>query len=171
MEQDRVIGKLEEHDNRFDTIDHWIVRADAGFDAIDNKLEEVDKRFEAVDRRFDEVDKRFEAVDRRFDEVDKHFEAVDKKLADHDDKFDILVGKLLDHDQEFVLVRREIAELRHDMMSGQDEMLTILRRLDTESASTISGVRRVENRCDQNTRDITRHESEISDIKRHTGMV
>lgn len=139
-------------------------------DRIVNKLEEHDERFDKVDQRFEAVDQRFDSIDKRFNEVDKKFDAVDKKLTDHDEKFDILVRKLLEHDHEFVLVRKEIAELRQDVMRGQDAMLTILHRLDAESASTVSWIKRVEHQCDQNTKDIAEHTSDISDIKRYTGM-
>jgi len=125
-------------------------------DRIMNKLEEHDKNFAGHDEKFDVLVRKLREHDKRF--------------ADHDGKFDILLRKTLEHDHEFVLVRKEIGELRQDMMRGQDEMLTILRRLDTESASTINRIKRVEAQCDQNTKDIAQHTSDISGIKRHTGM-
>jgi archaellum component FlaC len=64
MDTDRIVNKLEEHDERFDKVDRWTAGADHKFDSIE-------KKFEAVDRRFDQVDQRFEAVDRRFDQVDR----------------------------------------------------------------------------------------------------
>lgn len=69
----------------------------------------------------------------KLEEHDKRFDEVDKKLTDHDEKFDIIVRKLLEHDHQFVLVRKEIAELRQDVMRGQDAILTILHRLDARS--------------------------------------
>ncbi len=59
---DKVLRKLEEHDEKFERV----------FD----KLEEHDKRFDQVDKKFDQVDKRFEEVATNFDRVFGELEKV-----------------------------------------------------------------------------------------------
>lgn len=43
-----------------------------------------------------------------------------------------IIKKLLEHDEQFVSIREEISQLRREILQGQDEMMTILRRLDQE---------------------------------------
>jgi len=84
----------------------------------------------------------------------RKLEEHDKKFEEHDDRFDVIVKKLLDHDEQFISIRQEIGELRQEMRQGQDEMLTILRRLDQERVATFNWIKRVEEKCDKNTDDI-----------------
>lgn len=103
-------------------------------DKIIQKLEEHDKRFDAYDKRFDEHD-------RRFDEQDRRLDMLAKKAIEHDARFDELVTK------------NEFNDFKDEVLSGQDEMLTILQNLQQEIPAIAHAV--------------TRHDKDISRIKEH----
>lgn len=83
---------------------------------IIEKLEEHDKRFNEHDKRFDEHDKRFDVIAQKLDEHDKRFESLEYKL-------DTLGEKVL---------------------TSQDEILSMVRRVDQERVFTTAWVKRIE---------------------------
>lgn len=68
------------------------------------------------------------------------------KLAEHDKRFDELVTK------------GEFQEFKRQVLTGQDEMMAILRRLDQERIFTVAWVRRIE-------KEVEEHRAEIRKIK------
>jgi len=68
------------------------------------------------------------------------------------------INKLLEHDNHFVGLRQEISDLRKENLAGQDEMITILRRLDQERIFTTEWIKRIEG-------DVEKHRLEIDKIK------
>ncbi len=58
---------------------------------------------------------------------------VIKKLAEHDKRFDELVTK------------PEFQDFKHQVFNAQDQMLTILKRLDEERIFTTAWIQRIEN--------------------------
>jgi len=57
---EKVVLKLDEHDQQFVRIDH---------------------RFEQVDHRFQQIHQRFEQVDHRLEQIDAQFEQIEKQLS------------------------------------------------------------------------------------------
>jgi len=96
------------------------------------------------DKRFDKIDKRFTAVDARFDKIDKRFTAVDAR---------------------FDKVEDSIHEFRREYLTGYEEMITILKRLDEERVFTVERVNRLETRVDQHDEEITQHGKELQKVK------
>jgi len=55
-----------------------------------------------------------------------------------------IIQKLLDHDEQFENIKTGILQLRSELINGQEEMITILKRLDEERIFTAEWIRRVE---------------------------
>jgi hypothetical protein len=95
-------------------------------------------------------------------EHDDKFDKVINRLEDHDVKFDKVITKLLEHDDQFVQIIKKIDDdvggLRREMLDGQDQMMTILKRLDQERIFTVEWIKRME-------KDIETHGDEIKRIK------
>ncbi|MBN2493951.1 MAG: hypothetical protein JXR96_05105 [Deltaproteobacteria bacterium] len=51
----RVLSKLEEHDQRFDSVDQRIDSVDQRIDSVDQRIDSVDQRIDSVDQRIDEI--------------------------------------------------------------------------------------------------------------------
>jgi len=64
MNEEKIIGKLEEHDKRFDAHDKQL-------DLLAAKALEHDKRFDVIEKRFDEHDKRFDGLEAKVGNVEK----------------------------------------------------------------------------------------------------
>ena len=62
-----VIGCVDEHNARFDTIDKRLDENNLRFDTHDKRLDENNKRFDTIDKRLDENNLRFDEHDRRLD--------------------------------------------------------------------------------------------------------
>lgn len=57
---------------------------------------------------------------------------------------DKIIKKLIDHDDEFQKVREEIRESRNDVLTGQDTIIGMLQKFDTEQAAMRSALKRHE---------------------------
>ena len=104
------------------------------------KQEQLDllakKAFEH-DKRFDAHDKRFDAIDRRFDTHDKKFEGIDKRFDGQDNRLD-------EHGKQIETLQSSLDEFKKQSLKSQDEMLTILRRLDEERVTADSWLERLD---------------------------
>lgn len=60
-----------------------------------------------------------------------------------------VIKKLLDHDEEFERVHQGIDELKKEILSGQDQILTIVQRLDQERVFTFEYVKRLQKDIDR----------------------
>ncbi|KKU94162.1 MAG: hypothetical protein UY26_C0003G0313 [Candidatus Jorgensenbacteria bacterium GW2011_GWA1_48_13] len=69
---------------------------------------------------------------------------------------DRVIQKLNEHDRRFDKLESEIGDFKHQVLATQDEILTIIRRLDEERVFT--------------TRWIERIEEEITKIKSHLNI-
>lgn len=71
---EKLDGKFESIDLRFNAIDHRFELIDLRFNAIDAHFERLEfslkESFNAIEDRFDSMDRRFEAIDLRFDGMD-----------------------------------------------------------------------------------------------------
>ncbi|MBS3908906.1 MAG: hypothetical protein KGZ93_04690 [Actinobacteria bacterium] len=115
-----------------------------GQDKIIQKLTEHDQQFEAINERFDKVDQRFEAVDQRFDKIDQRLDGISVKLFEHDQRLDQMVTK-----DEFYVFRDQV-------LTGQDEMIAILRRLDQEHVFVIERIKRIEEDVEEHRRKLAK---------------
>jgi len=88
-----------------------------------------------------------------FKQVDKRFERVEKKLFDQDVKL------------ERVEERLDKTLIREEYQQGQDEMMTILKRLDQERIFTAEWVRRVEDEVEKQKQQIEKHERLLNKVK------
>ncbi|WP_163970354.1 hypothetical protein [Oceanobacillus halotolerans] len=86
---EKIMDKLEEHDQRFIAIDER-------FERIEAKLDEHDRRFEAIDKRLEAIDRHFEAIDERFEAIDQRFDSIEAKLDEHDQQF-VSINQRLDN--------------------------------------------------------------------------
>ena len=71
---------------------------------------------------------------------------------------DKVIQKLIEHDHQFELLRDDIQQMHRDNLDKQDEMITILKRLDEERVFTVEWIRRIEN-------EVAEHTQAISEIK------
>lgn len=75
---------------------------------------------------------------------------------------DKIIQKLGEHDKRFdeLVTRKEFTDFKHQVPTGQDEILTIVRRLDEERVFTAAWLKRIE-------QEVEGHKKEISKIKEH----
>ena len=80
---------------------------------------------------------------------------------------DRIFKKLLEHDEQFAWIRENMVtkEDFRRVMDGQDKMVTILRKLDQESAFTKGWLRRVDERGEVHEVRLNEHDLEIRKIK------
>ena len=69
-----------------------------------------------------------------------------------------IINKLIEHDNHFVDIMQEISDSRKENLQAQDEMITILRRLDQERIFTTEWIKRIEG-------DVEKQRLEIDQIK------
>lgn len=80
-------------------------------------------------------------------------DTVLKKLIEHDKRFDTLANELNDQRKDLGEFRSDFSSFRQQTQTAQDEILTIIRRLDEERVFS--------------SRWVARMEEEISKIKTH----
>lgn len=69
-----------------------------------------------------------------------------------------IIKKLFEHDDEFVEVNKKIDDFRRETLNGQEQMMTILKRLDQERIFTAEWIRRIE-------ADVEANKTEVIKIK------
>lgn len=76
---------------------------------------------------------------------------------------DRIIAKLAEHDQKFgdLVTKGEFNQFKERVLSTQDEMLSILRRLDEERIFTTAWVKRIEKEVEEHTKEIARIKSEL----------
>lgn len=67
---------------------------------------------------------------------------------------DKIIAKLLEHDEKFDGVAQELSKFREEFLSGQDAMMTILKRLDEERVFTHKWVKEIETKVEENTQEL-----------------
>ncbi len=65
-----------------------------------------------------------------------------------------IIKKLFEHDDEFVAVNKKIDDFRRETLNGQEQMITILKRLDQERIFTAEWIRRIETDVEVNKEEI-----------------
>lgn len=81
-------------------------------------------------------------------------DAIIAKLIEHDEKLDQLVG-----------LKSEFAQFRAEQSEANDQMITILKRLDEERFATIEWIRRVEKEVEEQKQKTQEHEVMLQRIK------
>ncbi len=111
-------------------------------DVILKKLNEHDDRFDQHDRQFDIIASRFDATDKRFDAIDQRFSA-------HDHQFDMVANRFDAADKRFDAIEMELHDFKDQMYTTQDQILTIVQRLDEEKVFSAAWVQRIEREVDK----------------------
>jgi len=93
-----------------------------------NNDEKIVQKLIEHDQRFNSIDKHLDSIDQRFNSMDRYF------------------GKS----------ESDFTEFKHQTLSTQDEMLTILRRLDEERVFTSAWIQRIEKEVEEHTKEIAR---------------
>jgi hypothetical protein len=160
MEENKILLKLELQDQKSDAILGKL-------DEHGKKLEQHDQQFVKIDGHFEAIDKKLEQHDQQFAKIDEHFVAVDKHLEHHDKQFEAIVGKLIEHDEKLdnMVTKQEFHELREEILQGQDEIITIVKRLDQERVSTIGRIDRIEDRVEQTEKEVGIQRADLNKVK------
>ncbi|MBI2645059.1 hypothetical protein HYW94_02700 [Candidatus Uhrbacteria bacterium] len=129
-------------------------------DIIIKKLTEHDAKFVQIDERFDRVDAKFVQIDERFDRVDAKFVQIDERL-------DKLTSVVIEHGERLdqTVTKTEFEAFRKEQMNANDQMITILKRLDEERFATIEWLRRVEKEVEDQKKKTYEHEIALQRIK------
>lgn len=75
---------------------------------------------------------------------------------------DKIIQKLFEHDNEFKGLKSEIGDFKHETLHNQEEMITILKRLDDERIFTMEWVKRIETGVEEDREKIRQHGEEIN---------
>ncbi|MBI5728639.1 MAG: hypothetical protein HY983_00095 [Candidatus Magasanikbacteria bacterium] len=107
--------------------------------------------------------KKLEGHDKQFDIVIKKLEQHDQKFAQHDKQFDIVIGKLVEHDAKIdtLATKDDLSALREEMISGQDAMMTVLKRLDEERVYAHERLNKVVEKVEEHTKDIRQIKAQL----------
>ena len=83
-----------------------------------------------------------------------------EKIEENGRKLDKLLIQVIKNSEVIneMVTKEEFNQFRHDVLSGQDKMMTILTRLDQERIFTTEWIRRIEG-------DVERNKGEIKRIK------
>jgi uncharacterized protein YjgD (DUF1641 family) len=80
---------------------------------------------------------------------------------------DKIIEKLIDHEEQLSEIKQKIATKDdiHEVMQTQDEMMTILKRLDEDRIFTHKWVDRIESDLEQTKSRVAQSEEELSKLK------
>jgi predicted RND superfamily exporter protein len=86
---------------------------------------------------------------------------------------DKIINKLLEHDEKLarMVIKEELQTFRDEVSSSNDEMLTILKRLDEERHFTAAWIQRVEEELKIAKKVVGRHEIELSAVKKRLAIL
>jgi hypothetical protein len=86
---------------------------------------------------------------------------------------DKIIDKLIEHDvvlEKLSPVIAEVRSFREEQTMANDQMLTILKRLDEERLFTVEWIRRVEEDLKQTRKTVELHEMEFKAVKERLAM-
>jgi len=69
---------------------------------------------------------------------------------------DKIITKLEEHDKRFDVLESNFGEFKQQVLTSQDEMLTILHRLDQERIFTTAWVSRIEKEVEEHSKEIAK---------------
>jgi chromosome segregation ATPase len=91
-----------------------------------------------------------------------------QKLEDHDKQFEKISVKLIEHDELLKPLCEDVKTLKTDIKNianNQEQMITILKRLDEDRIFTHEWVRRLEKDVEDTKAKTQEHEVEIKKMK------
>ncbi len=94
--------------------------------------------------------KKLEEYDKKFEKIDKKLEEHGQKLVEHGGQLAFICGYL----GEKVFTKLEFEQFHQEYLQGQDQVMTILKRLDEERLSTHDRIRQVEDTVEDHVLDI-----------------
>lgn len=126
---------------------------------IDDKLVGQSRRFDAHDSRFDELDHQFNVIDRKLAEHTEQLDFLALKVLEHDKRFDVLTAKIIEHDGRFDRIEERMEGLvtkqdHQQVMNVLDGIVKYMKKKDEETTMLGYGLRRIEEKVEQNTKDI-----------------
>ncbi|MFA5188503.1 MAG: hypothetical protein WC460_04035 [Patescibacteria group bacterium] len=130
-------------------------------DKILQKLEQHDQKFDAILGKLDEHDVKLDNHARKLESIDTKLEDHAIKLGSIDVKLDNHAKKLIEHDELLKPLCGDVKTLKTDVKNianNQEQMITILKRLDEDRVFTHAWVKRIE-------KEVEDHSQEIKDMK------
>ncbi|OGG40106.1 hypothetical protein A3A21_01705 [Candidatus Jorgensenbacteria bacterium RIFCSPLOWO2_01_FULL_45_25b] len=94
--EEKILHKLEEHDERFDAQDKAI-------DLLAKKMLEHDGRFDSHDKRFDNHERAIDVLAKKAMEHDTRFDQLEKKVDDS-------TAQILQNQDEMITILRDLQE-------------------------------------------------------------
>jgi chromosome segregation ATPase len=88
-----------------------------------------------------------------------------KKLSEHDDRFRKVDERFDKIDERFDKIDERLDNFRQEFLHGQDQMMTILKRLDEERIFTLEWVKRIESKVETQKQELEKQKAEINKIK------
>lgn len=79
---------------------------------------------------------------------------VKKKVNKTESTQDRIIKKLLDHDEQFNLIRKEMKEMKGDILTVLDQILVIVKRVDQERVFTFAAVQRIQSELEHQQKEI-----------------
>ncbi|MDP2693151.1 MAG: hypothetical protein Q8O88_05970 [bacterium] len=114
MSEDKIMKKLEEHDERFEKIDER-------FEKIDERFEKIDVRFEKIENTLASHDIQLETIVRTVLKHDEDIGWIKENMATKDDirniadNMDVLVGLAKKKDQELTFMGERVKRVEYDV--------------------------------------------------------
>lgn len=69
---------------------------------------------------------------------------------------DKIIEKLIDHDEKLDNLEEKNSDLKSESLKNQEEMITILKRLDQERIFATEWVKRIEDEAEENKQEINK---------------
>ncbi len=103
-------------------------------DKIIQKLENIENKLGQHDERFDKIDQRFDKIEQKLTKHHQHFDKVEGKLTEHDTIFDLLARKSLEHEENIIWIKANMAtknDLR-EITTTLDTLVGLAKKKDEE---------------------------------------
>ncbi|MFH1146051.1 MAG: hypothetical protein V1707_03770 [bacterium] len=171
-----IKGKLENHDQKFDSIEHRfdsvdkkLVEHDQKFDHISKKLVEHDQKFDRIDEKLTAHDQKFDRIDEKLTAHDQQFVNIGKKLTEHSQQFGRDMNKLLSHDDRFNDLEKKFDEkfagLKDFMATNFDALMKTYTTHDTEWKATYRTLNRFQGQLENHTVRLDIHDEALAEVR------
>lgn len=144
-------GMDNETRTEFKKVHQKFGRVDVHLNRIDDRIDNIGGHLESIDGRLDSIYHRFDANDERFDAMDISFDNHGCRLNNLEETQERIIlevlsnGSRLDRIEQTMATRNDITAI----LEGQDHMLQILKRMETEQAATRVAVDRHEKQIER----------------------
>ncbi len=106
----------------------------------------------------DQIIQKLQKHDERFDAVDERLDKLTLTVIEHGERLEQTVTK------------KEFNEFRREQSDANDQIITMLKRLDEERYATIVWLRRVEKEVEGQKEKIYEHELQLQRIKKELNL-